>query len=181
MGSILRINVDLLPYNIPEDNPFINNSQWHPEIYAYSLRNPWRYSFDRGDSRGRDKGRLFCGDVGQNQYEEIDIIDKGGNYGWHAFEGNECFDRNLCNDSGNLYSLNEYWFVFILALINFQFMPTHTLWAGLQLEDMFTEDALSLIYKVSTSLLTMKEGIHTHTHTHYTYPTLACDIKLCGL
>ena len=103
LGSILRINVSSLPYTIPEDNPFVNNSQWHPEIYAYGLRNPWRCSFDRGDSRGRGKGRLFCGDVGQNRFEEIDIIVKGGNYGWRAFEGNECFDQNLCN--GNVYRM----------------------------------------------------------------------------
>ena len=102
LGSILRINVSSLPYTIPKDNPFVNHSQWHPEIYAYGLRNPWKCSYDRGDSRGRGKGRLFCGDVGQNRFEEIDIIVKGGNYGWRAFEGNSCFDSNLCN--GNLYS-----------------------------------------------------------------------------
>ena len=102
MGSILRINVSSLPYTIPEDNPFVNHSQWRPEIYAYGLRNPWRCSFDRGDPKGNGKGRLFCGDVGQNQFEEIDIIEKGGNYGWRAFEGDSCFDSNLC--SGNLYS-----------------------------------------------------------------------------
>ena len=101
LGSILRINVSSLPYTIPEDNPFVNQSQWRPEIYAYGLRNPWRCSFDRGDARGRGKGRLFCGDVGQNRFEEIDIIEKGGNHGWRAFEGNFCFDSNLC--SGNLY------------------------------------------------------------------------------
>ena len=106
LGSILRINVDSLPYTIPEDNPFVNNSQWRPEIYAYGLRNPWRCSLDRGDSRGRGKGRLFCGDVGQNRYEEIDIIVKGGNYGWRAFEGNECFDRNLCNGNYLYRTLN---------------------------------------------------------------------------
>ena len=99
LGSILCINVSSLPYTIPADNPFVNNSQWRPEIYAYGLRNPWRCSFDRGDSKGRNKGRLFCGDVGQNRFEEIDIIEKGRNHGWRAFEGNECFDRNLC--SGN--------------------------------------------------------------------------------
>lgn len=99
LGSILRINVSTLPYTIPKDNPFVNHSKWQPEIYAYGLRNPWRCSFDRGDTKGRGKGRLFCGDVGQNRVEEIDIIVKGGNYGWRAFEGDRCFDQRLCNSS----------------------------------------------------------------------------------
>ena len=99
LGSILCINVSSLPYTIPEDNPFVNNPKYRPEIYAYGLRNPWRCSFDRGDSKGNGKGRLFCGDVGQNKFEEIDIIVKGGNYGWRAFEGNSCFDQSLCKSN----------------------------------------------------------------------------------
>ena len=102
LGSMLRIDVSNpnVTYSIPEDNPFAAaNSSARPEIYAYGLRNPWRCSVDRGDKDGVGKGRIFCGDVGQNQFEEIDIIEKGGNYGWRAFEGFSCFDRKLCRDN----------------------------------------------------------------------------------
>ncbi|KAJ8046097.1 HHIP-like protein 2 [Holothuria leucospilota] len=69
------------------------------EIFAYGVRNMWRCSVDRGDSEsGYGAGRIFCGDVGQNRYEEIDIIVNGGNYGWRAMEGNSCYDSNLCNE-----------------------------------------------------------------------------------
>ncbi|KXJ07455.1 HHIP-like protein 2 [Exaiptasia diaphana] len=67
-----------------------------PEIYAYGVRNMWRCSLDRGDKDGRGKGRFFCGDVGQNKFEEIDLIEKGGNYGWRAYEANDCFDSKQC-------------------------------------------------------------------------------------
>ncbi len=89
-GKILRIDVNGTDgdqnYVIPADNPFVDDDEVRPEIYAYGLRNPWRCSFDTAD------GRLFCGDVGQNAYEEVDIIVPGGNYGWRVKEGNECFD-----------------------------------------------------------------------------------------
>ncbi|MGR3510511.1 MAG: PQQ-dependent sugar dehydrogenase, partial [Sulfitobacter sp.] len=89
-GKILRIDVnqgsDGNNYSIPEDNPFVDNDEAAPEIWAYGLRNPWRCSFDTED------GRLFCGDVQQNSYEEQDIIEKGGNYGWRRKEGSKCFD-----------------------------------------------------------------------------------------
>ena len=76
---------------LPPDNPFVNDSNARPEIYAYGLRNPWRCSVDRGDpNSGYGRGRLFCGDVGQNDFEEIDIVEKGRNYGWKLFEGNRC-------------------------------------------------------------------------------------------
>ena len=85
-------------YAIPVDNPFVNDSTARPEIYAYGLRNPWRCSLDRGDPvTGHREGRIFCGDVGQDDFEEIDIIEKGGNYGWRGFEGNLCFDQNICD------------------------------------------------------------------------------------
>lgn len=108
LGTILRIDVNKpegnKPYGIPADNPFTKNtSGYREEIYAYGLRNPWRFSFDA------DNGRLWTGDVGQNAYEEVDIIEKGGNYGWNIMEGNHCFEaRNGCNRSGLKLPIHEY-------------------------------------------------------------------------
>ncbi|XP_053331283.1 HHIP-like protein 1 [Spea bombifrons] len=104
LGKVLRINVnhnDHGPlYRIPPDNPFINDPSARPEIYAYGVRNMWRCSFDRGDPVTKDgKGRLFCGDVGQNKFEEVDIVEKGKNYGWRAREGYSCYDKKLCANS----------------------------------------------------------------------------------
>lgn len=86
-------------YSIPSSNPFINESGSQPELFAYGLRNPWRCSVDRGDPEtGEGRGRIFCGDVGQNLFEEVDIIVNGGNYGWRAYEGNSCFVNALCQN-----------------------------------------------------------------------------------
>eukprot|EP01134_Creolimax_fragrantissima_P008111 CFRG8111T1 len=81
-GKILRIDVVESPYTIPSDNPFIGVQGAREEIWASGLRNPWRCDFD-----GSRPTYLLCGDVGQNAVEEINLIQKGGNYGWSKFEG----------------------------------------------------------------------------------------------
>ncbi|MGE5533503.1 MAG: PQQ-dependent sugar dehydrogenase [Bacillota bacterium] len=86
LGKILRINVDLPTqgrnYSIPADNPYFGNALgYREEIYAYGFRNPWRFSFDS------PTGRLWVGDVGEGQREEIDLVEKGKNYGWNIMEG----------------------------------------------------------------------------------------------
>jgi hypothetical protein len=93
LGSILRIDVDSPPqlplaYAIPPDNPFVGQPGVD-EIYAYGMRNPYRFSFDDGPD---GDGSLFLADVGQNLFEEINIVEKGGNYGWVIREGFHCFD-----------------------------------------------------------------------------------------
>jgi glucose/arabinose dehydrogenase len=88
LGKILRLDVDHgTPYGVPKDNPFVESKKGLPEIYAYGLRNPWGMSFDRGG-----KHDLIVTDVGQDRWEEINVIVKGGNYGWRLREGFEGFD-----------------------------------------------------------------------------------------
>ncbi len=87
LGDILRIDVNRgSPYSIPSDNPFVKRPGLD-EIYAYGFRNPYRFSFDMGGSH-----ELFAGDAGQVLYEEVDIVKKGGNYGWNVKEGTHCFN-----------------------------------------------------------------------------------------
>jgi len=91
LGSILRIDVDSgSPYTIPSDNPFVGKPGLD-EIYAYGFRNPYRFSFDYLTSR------LIVADVGQDEWEELDIVSNGGNYGWRIMEGNHFYDPNLAN------------------------------------------------------------------------------------
>jgi glucose/arabinose dehydrogenase len=108
LGKILRIDINKkdpgLNYGIPPDNPFVNNSQGkREEIYAYGLRNPWRFSFDP------QSGRLWAADVGQDKVEEIDLIEKGKNYGWNIMEGSLCYNPSSgCNTSGLELPVYEY-------------------------------------------------------------------------
>ena len=95
LGSILRLDVSGEDgYEIPADNPFVDTPGARPEIYAYGLRNPWRFSFDR------ETGDLWTGDVGQNRWEETDRVVAGGNYGWDVLEGFECFGAEECETGG---------------------------------------------------------------------------------
>ncbi len=97
LGSILRIDVSgERGYTIPPDNPFVNLPEARPEIYAYGLRNPWRFSFDV------ETGDLWAGDVGEDSWEEVNRIVRGGNYGWMFMEGNECFRSSEDCDSTGL-------------------------------------------------------------------------------
>jgi glucose/arabinose dehydrogenase len=107
LGSILRIDVSGLSgpgdYEIPADNPFVDTTGARAEIWAFGLRNPWRFSFDS------ETGLLWAGDVGQNLWEEIDIIVKGANYGWNIMEGFHCYSPSTgCDQSGLTLPLVEY-------------------------------------------------------------------------
>ena len=108
LGSILLIDVDKpssgLAYGIPSDNPFAGATDGNrPEIWAYGLRNPWRFSFDR------QTGALFAADVGQNRMEEIDRIERGGNYGWNIMEGTLCYQPPKdCDQEGLIAPLSAY-------------------------------------------------------------------------
>jgi glucose/arabinose dehydrogenase len=103
LGKMLRIDVDGgTPYRSPPDNPFVGRAGARPEIWAYGLRNPWRFSFDRAT------GRLHAGDVGQNALEEVDLIERGGNYGWSIMEGSRCYRTSNCSTTGLRPPIAEY-------------------------------------------------------------------------
>jgi len=107
LGKLLRLDVDHgEPYAIPPDNPWPSASDARGEIWAYGLRNPWRFSFDRAT------GDLYIGDVGQGQYEEVDFQpagEPGGrNYGWNIREGMHCFRSQNCDTNGLVDPIAEY-------------------------------------------------------------------------
>ncbi len=104
LGKMLRIDVNQgTPYGIPSDNPFVGTAGRN-EIFAIGLRNPWRFSFDR------QTGQLYAGDVGQNAIEEVDIITRGGNYGWRVFEGTQCTNNApvLCPTLNHTPPITQY-------------------------------------------------------------------------
>jgi glucose/arabinose dehydrogenase len=110
LGKFLRIKPDVSgndtnpAYTVPPDNPFVGTAG-ADEIYAVGVRNPFRWSFDRGGTR-----QLWAGDVGQGAIEEVDIIAKGGNYGWRVYEGTQCtnLDSQLCNPANYIAPIFQY-------------------------------------------------------------------------
>lgn len=108
LGKMLRIDVNgAQPYAVPADNPFVARAGALPEIWAYGLRNPWRFSFDRST------GDLYIGDVGQSALEEVDVglaSRRGGeNYGWNTMEGSRCYSPSSgCNTSGLTLPITDY-------------------------------------------------------------------------
>ena len=107
LGSILRIDVSGASeeerYRVPPDNPFVGVAGAGEEVWAYGLRNPWRFSFNS------ETGRLWVGDVGQNDWEEVDLVEKGLNYGWNIMEGAHCFrPRTGCDTTGLQMPVAEY-------------------------------------------------------------------------
>ncbi len=112
LGKILRIDVDPVrtpageSYLVPADNPFVTTANAKPEVFAYGLRNPWRFSFDKVT------GDLYIGDVGQNVIEEIDFVpanDLGGHdFGWNIMEGTSCYEADSCDQNGLTLPVTEY-------------------------------------------------------------------------
>ncbi|MDP9245749.1 MAG: PQQ-dependent sugar dehydrogenase [Chloroflexota bacterium] len=102
LGKLLRIDVsDRTRSRIPSDNPFAAGGG-RGEIWAYGLRNPWRFSFDT------QTGALWLADVGQNAWEEIDVVSRGANYGWNVMEATHCYNTSTCSTSGLTLPIFEY-------------------------------------------------------------------------
>jgi glucose/arabinose dehydrogenase len=106
LGKMLRIDVGRKDggreYAVPKDNPFVATKGARPEVWALGLRNPWRYSFD-------PKGRLIAGDVGQDAWEEVSLVERGANLGWKHREGAHCFSPKAgCRIAGLVDPLFEY-------------------------------------------------------------------------
>ena len=113
LGSMLRLDVDGggLPLDcasgtgtatVPADNPFVGQAGFCDEIWAYGFRNPWRMRFDEAGDWA-----LWAGDVGQNQWEEVDVVESGGNYGWNTYEANSCYDPP-CDPAGLTFPVYAY-------------------------------------------------------------------------
>jgi glucose/arabinose dehydrogenase len=100
LGKLLRLDVRTLPYTIPPTNPFVGQAGKRGEIWAYGLRNPWRFAFDRGST----PQMLYIADVGQNRYEEVNVVaasSAGLNYGWNVMEGMHCYPSgDTCSRTG---------------------------------------------------------------------------------
>ena len=114
LGSILRLDVDgggqpldcasgTGSATVPADNPFVDTASACDEIWAYGFRNPWRMTLDPAT------GQIWTGDVGQNAWEEIDILERGGNFGWDILEGTHCFEPSSgCSTDGTVLPVWEY-------------------------------------------------------------------------
>jgi glucose/arabinose dehydrogenase len=106
LGAVIRIDVSGDGAVVPADNPFVGREDARPEIWAYGLRNPWRFSFDR------QTGDLWIADVGQNQWEEVNVRPAsspgGENYGWPIMEGTHCFQADTCQQDGLILPVAEY-------------------------------------------------------------------------
>jgi len=109
LGKLLRVDVNgASGYAIPADNPGASDTSFAQEVWAYGLRNPWRFSFDR------QTGDLYIGDVGQNLWEEVDVAPtalqrgRGANYGWNIMEGNHCYQASSCSSTGLSLPITEY-------------------------------------------------------------------------
>ena len=106
LGKLLRLDVDGGdPYAVPADNPFIGEPGVRGEIWAYGLRNPWRFAFDEPE------GTLYVADVGQNRWEEVNVVragEGGLDYGWNEMEGAHCFRADSCDRTGRVLPVLEY-------------------------------------------------------------------------